>query len=302
MRAAAWFLAVLLVAALILGCIAYPVYLGVSALHVWPFHRVYGRLAMLVVALLLVFLFRHLDIRTKRDFGFGLPRRQFLRESAVWAAIGILTAACGAAFIMGAGLRGGDPQFLPSGTNLLRVVGNGVASGIAVALFEETLARGAMHTAIARESGAWTATLLTAFLFAFLHFFAKAAIPADQLAWRSGFDVLALSFAPLGNPGLVFDSFLSYFAIGIVLSLTRVLTGNIAVAVGLHAGWVVVLRIMQQTTVRTPGGVHEGWRGSFDGLVGYWVLPWAIAIGLALWFTRRRWVGAARAPGDASAQ
>jgi len=302
MRAAAWFLAVLLVAALILGCIAYPVYLGVSALHVWPFHRVYGRLAMLVVALLLVVLFRHLDIRSKRDFGFGLPWRQFLRESAIWGAIGIVTAACGAAFILGTGLRGVDAQFLPTGGNLLRVVGNGLASGIAVALFEETLARGAMHTAIERESGAWIATLLTAFLFAFLHFFAKAAIPAAQLAWRSGFDVLALSFAPLGHPGLVFDSFLSYFAIGIVLSLTRVLTANIAVAIGLHAGWVVVLRIMQQTTVRTAGGAHEGWLGSFDGLVGYWVLPWAIAIGLALWLTRRLWVGAARSPGAVQAQ
>jgi membrane protease YdiL (CAAX protease family) len=302
MRAAAWFLAVLVVGSLILGCIAYPVYLAVSALHVWPFHRVYGRLAMLVVALLLVVLFRHLEIRTKRDFGFGLPWRRFMRETVVWGAIGVLTAACGAAFILGAGLRGVDPQFLPTGVHLLRVVANGLASGIAVALFEETLARGAMHTAIARESGAWTATLLTAFLFAFLHFFAKAAIPADELAWRSGFDILGRSFAPLSHPGLVLDSFLSYFAIGIVLSLTRVLTGNIAVAIGLHAGWVVVLRIMQQVTERTTGGAHEGWLGSFDGLVGYWVLPWAVAIGLALWLTRGLWVAAARAPASARGQ
>ena len=36
--------------------------------------------------------------------------------------------------------------------------------------------RGAMHTAIERESGPWTAALLTAPLFAALHFFAKASI------------------------------------------------------------------------------------------------------------------------------
>ena len=57
----------------------------------------------------------------------------------------------------------------------------GSDSGIAVALIEETVMRGAMHTAIERESGQWAAVLLTAPLFAVLHFFAKASIPPDQL-------------------------------------------------------------------------------------------------------------------------
>ena len=73
MRATAWFVGVLLLAALILGAIAYPVYELVSRVHVWPFHRVYGRLAMLVVIVLLAGLFRRLGIRSKRDFGFGQP-------------------------------------------------------------------------------------------------------------------------------------------------------------------------------------------------------------------------------------
>ncbi len=60
--------------------------------------------------------------------------------------------------------------------------------------------RGAMHSAIARESGQWTAVLLTAPLFAILHFFAKARIPPDELHWTSGFDLLGRSFAPLANP------------------------------------------------------------------------------------------------------
>ncbi len=39
-----------------------------------------------------------------------------------------------------------------------------------------------------------------------------------------------------------------WLAVGLILSLTRVLTGNIAVAIGLHAGWVVVLRMLQEST------------------------------------------------------
>src|SRR5271166_780261 len=177
MRAAGWFLGVLLVASAILGCIAYPLYLAVSMLHVWPFHRYYSRLAMLVVVALLVWLFRHLQVRTKRDFGYGLGRREFLRRGSWWAAVGILTAAVGAAFICGVGLRVVDPQFSWAASNLARIVLAAILSGIAVALFEETLARCAMHTAIERESGPWAAALITATLFATLHFFAKASIP-----------------------------------------------------------------------------------------------------------------------------
>src|SRR5271166_6549185 len=177
MRAAGWFLGVLLVASAILGCIAYPLYLAVSMLHVWPFHRYYSRLAMLVVVALLVWLFRHLQIRSKRDFGYGLEWRKFLRRGSFWAFVGALTAAAGAAFICGVGLRVIDPDFSWTAPNLARIVLNAILSGILVALFEETLARGAMHTAVERESGPWSAALVTASLFAVLHFFAKASIP-----------------------------------------------------------------------------------------------------------------------------
>src|SRR5580692_402611 len=86
----------------------------------------------------------------------------------------------------------------------------------------------------------------------------------------SGFHLLAGSFAPLGNLGAVLDSLLAWAAVSLVLSLTRILTGNIAVAVGLHAGWVVVLR-------------------------------WAAAIAMVLWSTRRVWVPyAAGVPSGAS--
>jgi CAAX protease family protein len=293
-RAASWFLGVLLVAAAILGCIAYPLYLAISLVHAWPFHRVYSRLALLVVAGLLVWLFRRLHLCGQRDLGYGLERRLFLRHSIFWAFVGILTAALGAAFICGVGLRVVEPQLTWAVPNLARIVLVAVLSGIAVALIEETLARGAMHTAIERESGPWAAALVTASLFAVLHLFAKASIPPDQVAWRSGFDVLALSFAPLAHPTMVMDSLLAYFAIGLVLSLTRVLSGNVAAAVGLHAGWVVVLRIMQQTTVRSASSDYAVWLGRFDGLVGLWMLPWAAAIGLGIWLTRAYWAAPAR--------
>jgi membrane protease YdiL (CAAX protease family) len=295
-RAFAWFLGAILMAGVLAALIAYPAYEFTSRFAGFAFHRVAGRIAMLVLIVELAWLCRHLQVRTKRDFGYGLPWRRFLRVSLAWGIIGAATAALGALFLLTTHLRIRDPNFMPAPLSWLRVFLVGLSGGISVALIEETVMRGAMHTAIQREANAWTAALLTAPLFAVLHFYAKASIPPQELSWGSGFHLLARSFAPLANPPLVFDSFLSWLAVGLILSLTRVLTGNIAVAIGLHAGWVLVLRMLQETTVSGSAPAYALWVGHFDGLLGLWLLPWGTAIAVALWLTRARWTPAARTP------
>jgi membrane protease YdiL (CAAX protease family) len=291
MRAFTWLLGSLLAAGLIGASIANPAFELASQLGPWPFHRVASRVTMLVLALQLAWLCRHLDVRSKSDFGFGLPWRRFLQASLWWGLAGVASGGVGAAFLLATHLRVfADPSPLASAAGIAHLLLAGTLSGISVALIEETVFRGAMHTAIGRESGPFSAVLLTAPLFAILHFFAKASIPPEQLHWSSGFDLLLRSFAPLSHPAQVLDSFLAWLAVGLILSLTRVLTGNIATAIGLHAGWVVVLRILQLSTASGGETPYSAWVGRFDGLVGYWLLPWAAALGLALWHWRGAWV------------
>ena len=290
MRAFTWFLGAILLAGAIGAGVAYPAYELTSTFAPWAFHRVASRVAMLVLVLLLIAVCRHLGLKGKRDLGLGLPWRRFLAVSLLWGVIGIATAGAGAAFLLVAHLRVREPQFVLAAASIARIFLVGVASGVGVALLEETVFRGAMHTAIERESGPWMAALLTAPLFAVLHFFAKVRIPAADVSWGSGFDLLQLSFVPLSHPALVIDAFLSWLMVGLILSLTRALTGNIAVAIGLHAGWVVVLRMLQQGTVSGTASTYSAWVGRFDGLLGYWLLPWGIALATALWLARSAWV------------
>jgi uncharacterized protein len=300
MRAFAWFLGSILLAGLIGACIAYPAYELTSTFATFAFHRVASRIFMLVLAVLLVWVCRHLHLESKRDFGYGLPWRRFLKVCVVWAALGIATASVGAAFLLSTHLRVMNADFVPSAASFARIFLIGLGSGIAVALVEETVCRGVMHTAIERESGPWMAAALTAPLFAVLHFTAKARIEAADLGWGSGFDLLGLSFAPLSHPGLVLDSFISWLVVGLILSLTRTLTGNIAVAIGLHAGWVVVLRMLQQATASADAPAYSAWVAHFDGLLGYWLLPWGAAIAAALWTLRASWVSYAKGASTSS--
>lgn len=290
----------MVLAGVIGACIAYPAYELTSTFANWAFHRVASRIAMLLLVAELVWLCRYLNLSTKRDFGYGLPWRRFLGQSLFWGVIGMITASVGATFLLLTQLRIMDTDFVPSAAGFARIFVIALGSGISVALIEETVMRGAMHTAIERESGPWTAALLTAPLFAVVHFFAKARIPADQLGWGSGFDLLTRSFEPLSHPALVLDSFLSWLVVGLILSLTRVLTGNIAVAIGLHAGWVVVLRMLQEGTTSGNSPAYSAWVGRFDGLLGYWLLPWGFAIAAGLWLTRSSWVPYARGSNPSS--
>ena len=290
MRAFIWFVGAIVLAGVIGALLSFPAYELTSTFAGWAFHRVAGRVAMLVLIAELVWLCRHLSLTRARDFGYGLPWRKFLKVSGAAGAIGIATAALGAAFLLSTHLRVATSSFVPTPANFARIFLVGLGSGVAVALLEETVIRGAMHTAIQRESGPWIAALLTAPLFAVLHFFAKTRIAPEDVGWGSGFDLLLRSFSPLAQPSLVFDSFLSWLIVGLILSLTRVLTGNIAVAIGLHAGWVVVLRMLQEGTTGGEAPRYSFWVGRFDGLLGYWLLPWGICIAAALWFTRALWV------------
>jgi membrane protease YdiL (CAAX protease family) len=300
MRAFAWFFGAILLAGVIGAAISYPAYEITSTFAGWAFHRVASRIAMLVLVVELVWLCRHLNLVRKRDFGFGLPWRRFLAVALLAGAVGIATAAVGAAFLLITQLRVASDEFVASAPYFARIALVGLGSGISVALLEETVMRGAMHTAIERESGPWLAALLTAPLFAILHFFAKARIAPETLSWGSGFDLLTRSFAPLGHPSLIADSFLSWLVVGLILSLSRVLTGNIAVAIGLHAGWVVVLRMLQESTTSGTSTAYSAWVGRFDGLLGFWLLPWGAAIAAALWITRASWVPHARGASTSS--
>ena len=52
--------------------------------------------------------------------------------------------------------------------------------------------------------------------------------------------------------------------------------------------------MLQQGTVGGSSPGYSAWVGGFDGLLGYWMLPWGVSIAAALWLTRRWWATRAR--------
>ena len=283
MRAFAWFLGLMLVALAAVALFAYPAWCLLHPHFDFPFHRIGERVGMLALLFGFLALARHLQLADRRSLGYGVPRPVFLREMGLALALGVATMLGVVAIMSAFGLLAWRSAVPLSAAALAPLLVKSASSGFAVAFIEETFLRGAMHTAVERESGTRAAVLLTALLYAATHFFASFHIAPAQVTPHSGLDLLAGTLQAFAHPAAIADAFLALLAVGIVLGLVRAATGNIAACIGLHAGWVWVMLVTHELA-RPRAGAPLGFLLSrFDGFVGWLVLAWTVLLTVPLW-------------------
>jgi hypothetical protein len=287
MRAFAWFLGLFLVAFAVVAVFAYPAWLLLHPHFDFPFHRIGERIGMIGLLIGFLLVARRLGLADRKSLGYGAPRREFLREWGLGLVLGVATM-LGIVGIMAAlGLLEWRSDAVFGATALAKLVGARLLSGLAVALIEETFIRGAMFTAIQRESGTRTAVILTSILFAASHFFGKIRIPPDQVTAWGGVDLLAGTLHAFSDPLGIADAFLCLAGVGVVLAVVRAKTGNIAASLGLHAGWVWVMLVAHELTKADDASPLRPLLSQFDGFVGWLVLVWTIPMGVGLWWFYR---------------
>jgi len=296
MRAFALFLTLIAVALASIGVLTYPAWLLLHPHFDFPFHRIGERIAMLVGLVGFLILAPRLRLGDRVSLGYGIPRRMFGRELLVGMAVGVLTMALIVCVMAALGLRDWHKAAALDGGQLARLIAQGLASGLVVALIEETALRGIIFTGIQRESGKAAAIVLTSVIYAATHFFAKHHIAAEQVTASSGWDLLAGTLQAFAAPLAIADAFLTYVAVGVILAAIRSATGHIASCMGLHAGWVWVMLTVTGTSDPVRGQPLSWLLSGTDGFVGWLVLFWALLIGwpLVRFFSRRASVKALR--------
>ncbi len=295
MHALAWFLGLMALALAAIAVFTYPAWTLLHPYFDFPFHRVGERIGMLALLVGFLLVARHLGLADRASLGYGLARRAFLREMSLALILGVASMLAVVGLMSALGLLEWTPAARLSGTDLLRLIALRVVSGFAVAFIEETFLRGAMHTAIERECGTWTAVLCTAALFSATHFFASFHIAAQDVTPHSAVALLLGTLHVLAAPLAILDAFLALLAVGVVLGLVRAATGNIAACIGLHAGWVWVMLVAHELTRPLRGAPLGFLLSRFDGFVGWLVLAWTAVLAVPLWrFYSRRAARAAR--------
>ena len=282
MRSFAIFLGLFAVGFAAMALLAWPLYDLLTPTWDLKFHRVANRLGMLVLLIGFILLARRLRVADRASLGYGLRRSDWLRESLLGLALGVATMLPIALVMFATGLRTLKPEFALDMVLLAQLALGGLATGITVAFIEETFMRGAMHTAIERESGTTAAIVLTALLYSAVHFVGRYRIPVEELGYDSGLRHVLGTLADFAAPLDIIDAFLALAAVGVLLGMVRALTGNIAACVGLHAGWVWVIAFMRASSA--PNELHpvRFLLSDFDGVVGWLVLAATGVIGLVL--------------------
>ena len=292
MRALAWFLAAIFGTLLAAAVLAWPAWQFTQAIGLdFAFHRVVSRFWQLLLLAGLLIALRRLRLRGRADWGYGLPRPEFLRLAGLGLAVGIATMLPMSIAMLATGIL--EPRPGLDAAVVLEAVGAGLLAGLAVAVVEETFFRGLMFRAVSREEGFAFTALSTALVYAAIHFFARTKIPADEVAWDSGFRLLGGALANFTNPLPVLGSFVTLVLVGLLLAGVRERTGAIAACIGLHMGWVWVIKATNSLTLANENAAWAFLVGRFDGYTGWLVAGWGVLLVLLAW--ARGWLGPARA-------
>jgi membrane protease YdiL (CAAX protease family) len=273
----------------LLGC------LFLAALLTWPLmqtgwidqppQKVMGRLAQVLILAGLWPLLRTAGVANRASLGYGAPRGEFLRALGLGWLTGLAILTLLALALVGLGVR------VPHPTDLDRLALKAIQAlvgGLLVAMLEETFFRGAMYAAITRYSGALSAILWPALLYALLHFMRPRGLPDGVIYdWSGNWQVFLSTFtSPWQWRNL--DSFVALLLVGVFLGLVRRRAGRIGWCIGLHAGWVFVIQVTRHLTGES-GATPLAWlTGDYDGVIGWLAAGWigVLALGLA-WLPHR---------------
>ena len=254
-----------------------------------PFPKLVTRALKILALVGLWPLLRYLRINDRDGWGFALPRRRFLTQVVIGAGIGVVILVVLIAPLVGLGARVLESSPTPGWAGWSTILIKGLAAGLAVGLLEEIWFRGALFSALRRFGNPFAAIVVTAALYALVHFIrADVVVAADEVTWSTGFSVIAHSFGRYTSLGIV-DAGLALFAAGVLLGLVRLRTGNIALCIGIHTGWVMTIKTTRSLTHVDP---YSDWYflvSSYDGVIGILAAAWLSVLAIAYY-----WVGARR--------
>jgi membrane protease YdiL (CAAX protease family) len=228
-----------------------------------PFHRFLDRSFLIIAVIGLWPMLRTLGVVSFREAGIVAPYGQGKNFfNGLWLGIGSLAVVAGIALVCG-----GRHWVHPAGAGeIFWAVFGAIGTAAMVGVVEEILFRGGIFGGLRRVLHWPAALVVSSAIFALLHFLNKAD-NAGPVSWNSGLALLPPMFGGFVDFRALVPGFFTLTFVGALLALAYQRTGNLYFSIGLHGGWVFVLRIYGKLTVQSPDGSIWFWGTSkmFDG-------------------------------------
>jgi membrane protease YdiL (CAAX protease family) len=235
---------------LLISCLVAPgVYWGILSsfdTQPWPYSRVFDRVILVVLVVLLY--------RKRREFNlskiFGI-----INPKGHWRlfALGLALSVGASALMLPFFIFSGDLSWnIREVSHYLTRVPKVLLGAIITAFLEEFIFRGILFGELRNKLKQHWAILVTTLIYAMVHFIAPNKgweFPGYSLT--VGFEYLGVVVSGILNPQH-FLPFIGLCFVGLVLIRAYVVTGSLVLSVGLHAGWILAVKSVFHLTALSP--------------------------------------------------
>jgi len=246
--------------------------------------RYFDRSLLLAALVYLPFLIKRIRRLRAEDTSRTTPHehRPDLRTGAWQLCAGFLMASAFLAGLCLALAMSGVYQARPDVAGTGRFISKVIVPAIFAASLEEWLFRGLLYGIWLRFVTPWAAVLGTALMYSLLHFTHPPGGMEPALATHpaAGFLLLGGVIGHFSDPMFFVTDFATLCLVGVLLGWARMRTGALWLGIGLHAGWILVIKACSFFYVQAPDHyLREWWIG---GSLRSGMLP-LLTLGLTGW-------------------
>ena len=277
-------------AIILLGCLfAPPIHLvlqGVLGGIPYPFDRVLSRVFMVFAFLLLILCRRSLKIQESLRQSLIRPSRWFFLLRTGFA-MGVVSLFFLIAFLKTCGAVSFHAFEIPQ-LKVLQKFLQALGTGLVVGCIEEIFFRGFVLQSLMREMKTRYALFVTSVFYAVLHYFkARPHVVLDHWDWSAGFTTLLRFLEPFQHATTLIPGVVGLTLVGMVLGIAYLRTGSLYLSIGLHAGWVFLLKFNRIFTECLPDA-SPAWFGDDKIVTGIAAWGMLLAVGVLVMFLGKR--------------
>jgi membrane protease YdiL (CAAX protease family) len=220
----------------------------------FPFPRIFDRVVMVALGIVMVLSARSLGLFPLLKTGFARPIANLGR-----AARGFTVAIVVMMLLLVVGMALKGPG---NAGHALRLLPKYALSAVVIAIIEEGFFRAFLFGGMKSDFGQTGALVISSAIYSVAHLVrAPAHFYVTTLDLTAGLRTLGLSFTQLSEPLSALPTLLGLFLLGIVLAEAFVLTGTVWFSAGLHAGFVIGAKLWPKLVAHH--NALPGWLGGW---------------------------------------
>lgn len=279
--------AVVFISAILFGALlAFPVYEILSSFGEITFRKTVSRTTLLSGLLFSLFYFSCYNGLSLNRLGirFGRAHTRLFQGLAA----GLVIVALIEANLLLLGIHDLDKERLFTLDHISMLLFKGLVTGLLVGIVEELIFRGALLGGLSRQVSPALALVVVSLVYAAVHYLKFRELPADAaINWHTGVTMLPPALFQFADPAR-YDAMITLFFLGLLLGLVRLLTGNLVLCTGIHAGVIAGEKLVQHTTGFMPGSPYAHLVNRYDPFIGDLASVWLLVCCVSFYFYCRR--------------